>query len=136
MWLYVVLKQKEYLPPKHPILIAGGIFLFLYTVSGIFGVSPEVSFWSSISRMSGLVLLYHVGAFVLILVSTVRDRRTWNKIFTAFVGSGFIVALMSYLPYFGLDLPVDSRGGPGIGNSSFAGAYLLFTFFLHVISNF
>ncbi|MEX2054208.1 MAG: O-antigen ligase family protein [Candidatus Colwellbacteria bacterium] len=134
VWLYTVLYQKRYLPSKHPILISGGIFLLLYTLAGLFGFNPGISFGSSLSRMSGLILLYHVGIFLLLLVSTVRDEATWNKIFSTVTYSGALVACVSYLIDFGVyTLPVNPLDGSTLGNSSYAGVYLLFAFFSAIL---
>jgi len=130
-WLVVVFAKKEYFSLHHPIFIAGGLFLFVYTVAGVFGDSPESSFFSSISRMSGLILLYHVALFAVLLFTTVRDKETWHRILITAVSAGGIVAILEW----GHDLFDFSQlaSGSTIGNSSYAGTYLLFVFFIAVI---
>lgn len=128
IWLYLLLTQKEYLPLRSPVLMAGAIFLSIYTIAGVFSLSPEVSFFSGMSRMTGLVFLYHIAAFLILLVSTVRDRKTWDKLFTATVLSGAVVAIVSYFQSFSI-LPVY---GATLGNSSDAGTYLMLVGFVSI----
>jgi len=134
IWLYVALKQKEYLPPRHPLLIAGGIFLFIYTIAGVVGVSPEISFWSTMSRMSGLVLLYHVGMFAVVAASTLKDKESWRKIIISTVAAGTVVALISHAQRLKTEFfSLSSMGSSTIGNTSYAGLYLLIILFLNLL---
>src|SRR3972149_6446384 len=134
IWLYVALKQKAYLPPRHPLLIAGGIFLFIYTIAGVVGVSPEISFWSTISRMSGLVLLYHVGMFAVVAASTLKDKESWRKIIISTVAAGTVVALISHAQRLKTEFfSLSSMGSSTIGNTSYAGLYLLIILFLNLL---
>ena len=134
LWLFAALQNKKYFPPLSSVLIAGGVFLALYTLSGILSVSPEYAFWSSISRMSGLILLYHVAAFVLVLIATVRTKETWRMLFWASVISASVVAVLSYLYIYGIQIGLTVvRNDATIGNTSYIGTYLLFNFFFVLI---
>lgn len=133
LWIYVVLSNKEYLPPWSAALIAGASFLGIYTLSGILSTSPEISFWSTISRMSGLILLYHIAAFIIVLSATVRDEKTWRLIFYTSVISGGIVAFFSYLGTFGLKIiEFSPQSSSLIGNTSYEAVYLLFNIFIAI----
>lgn len=127
LWLVAAYARREYRPPAHPVLIAGGIFLALYTLAGIVGVSPELAFFSRISRMSGLVLLWHLAAFVVMVAAVMRDSAAWRRVFNTAIASGALVALVAHLVAWGV--PLVSGDGSTIGNSSYAGTYLLFPFF-------
>lgn len=129
LWLYVATQKKEYRPQNNPLLVAGGVFVLIYTIAGIFGVDPEISFWSSMSRTSGLILLYHIVALVIVLISTVKDQATWNKIFGAVALSGAVVALISYGSLLGKESWINST----FGNTSYAGTYLIFSLFFSLV---
>jgi O-antigen ligase len=130
-WLYLAFQRNEYAPKPHPVLITGAVFLAVYTLAGILGVNFETSFFSSISRMSGLLLLYHLAALVLILSSTVKDRATWHRFFSYSVLSAVLVSIVSYFGPNGFNLfSLAPHGGSTIGNSSYAGIYLVINIFL------
>jgi len=134
LWIYLAINNVHYRVKWSPVIIAGLIFLFFYTFSGIISVSPEVSFWSSISRFSGLVLLYHIAAFVLVITSTVRERGIWMLILWSSVISSSIVALISYLGPFGLKLiNISPQSASLMGNTSYEGTYLLLNIFLAIL---
>lgn len=131
LWLYLIWTQKQYRPSKNAILLSGLVFLVIFSIAGIVGVDPSNSFWSSISRMSGLLLLYHIGIFTLILASIVRDQKTWRLLLTASVFSATIISIISFFEPYGLHFfQISSRNGSLIGNSSYAGAYLAVNFFI------
>lgn len=127
LFLYAAYTRRVYLPPAHPLLIAGAIFLGIYTLAGIGAVSPELAFFSRISRMSGLVLLWHLAAFVVLLVVVMRDAALWRRVFDTAIAAGVLVAVVAHLVSWGV--PLLSGDGSTIGNSSYAGTYLLSPFF-------
>ena len=132
LWLVLVINNKKYLPKPSPVLISFGAFLAIYTLSGILGVDWNNSFWSTISRMTGLLLWYHLGALILVIVSTFRDSKSWRGLFSWSVYSAVIVSIVSYFEVGGLNIISNdfSTGASLIGNSSYAGIYLTMNFFL------
>ncbi len=131
LWLYALVQNPSYRPPRNSLLLAAGTFLIVYTLSGLFAVSPEAAFWSNMTRMSGLILLFHVAAFVLVLVSTVRDERTWSRVFGVTAISGALVTLPTYLS--ALDPVSGTTLKSSFGNDSYVAAYLTFAFFFSLI---
>lgn len=126
LWIYLIWTHREYRPKKHSLLISGIVFLSLYTLAGLFGADPNNSFWSSLSRMSGLITLYHVGIFILILGTVVRNSKTWKIMLRASVLSAAIIAIVSYFEPYGFNLmQLSTHNGSLVGNSSYAGPYLL-----------
>ncbi len=131
LWLYTSLKSKAYLPRYSLLLLAAGTFLAFYTLAGLLSASPEIAFWSTMTRVSGLVLLFHLAAFVLILVTTVRDNKTWRRIMGALAIAGALTTLpMHAVTLFG--------GGEEVvkstfGNDSYTAASLTFSFFFSLI---
>lgn len=118
------------MPKRTAPIVAFGTFLAIYTFSGIIGKNFEISFWSSISRMSGLLTWYHIGALVLVLAGTVKDSKTWNSIFSWSLCSAVAVAVLSYFEPAGLNVFTISTGlGSTLGNSSYAGIYLVVNLF-------
>lgn len=102
-----------------------------YTLAGLLAVSPELAFWSNMSRMSGLVLLFHVAAFGLMLTSAFKDEKGWGRVFGATAISGALVTLPTYLP--SLDPVSETMVKSSFGNDSYVAAYLTFALFFSLI---
>jgi len=65
---------------ENPLVISVLIFLGAMTAAAIFGANVSSSFWSKFERMSGVIMLCHLTAFLLI-ASTVLDKRGWRRYF-------------------------------------------------------
>ncbi len=137
LWLYIIITNSTYRFPKQALLffIPVELYLLQMTLAGIFGINPELSFWSTLSRGTGLLTWYHLFAFSLIIASLVyRQGVSYvRKLLNFFVGGAFIVALSVWLGDEGFNVPLEffqkSKGGGLIGNSSLAASYLLFALF-------
>jgi len=127
-WLILAILNSKYRPRINFLTFSIFLFLALLTLSSILGVNFERSFFATFERMTGLLTLYHLGALFLVLSSTFKDRKDWEKIFTVSILVGVLLSL-----YILLGDQASTRGGGTIGNTSFMGAYLLFCIFLAVI---
>jgi len=135
-WLILNLYTKEYRPKSNMLTWALVIFLYFITLSAIFGVNPSNSFWSKHERVTGLLMMYHLFAYFLVLSSTFKTKRDWFSFFAGSAGVATIVALLSFRPnIIGIDA-VAARGGATLGNSSFLGSYLLFNIFFSLYNLF
>ena len=108
------------------------------TLSAYLGVYFERSLWSDILRSTGVIFLAHVGVYSLILGATFRDAD-WTLLRRSLAFSTGIFALLSIAgaegfgfdgKFLGLDLSVH---GLTLGNTTFAGAYLLLAFGLTLV---
>lgn len=134
VWLYIAILNKEYRPKNKKILWIVIAFLFFYTLAGVLGINKEYSFWSSFSRGTGLITIYHVFALGLVLYSTVKDKKTWDMLFSSSVFSAVVLSLFtmfSYLNIGKLSSMFPENAGP-TGNSSYTGSYLLITLFISI----
>jgi len=103
-------------------------FLVVSFVAAILGEDFVKSFWSSFERMTGLLTFVHLYAFFLILSSVFKERKHWEKIMTVSILVGMILAFQVYTS----DNPT-TRGGGGLGNTSFMSAYIIFNIFFAII---
>ncbi len=123
-WLFLILFSKKFRPHFNPILGSLILFLIILIISVVLGVDPFNSFWSKYERMTGILMMFHLFAFFLVISSTF-EKEDWQKIFNISIFVGVIIsfiALTSKNP--------TMRGGATIGNDSFLGTYLLFNLFL------
>ena len=104
-------------------------FLAIMSLAGILGVNPHNSFFGTFFSSVSIVLLLTLGIFAcLVSEFTRRNSDFLRRVLTGVFISGVIVAFISYLPLLGSkwQLLVLSQNGSTLGNSSFAGTFLLF----------
>ena len=130
-WIYSIFIDHSYRFSKKiwfyfiPLLT----YLTWMTMAGILGADPALSFWSSFSRGTGLLTLYHCIALAFIIASLVkREGLSFvHKLLRWFLNGGFVLAISTWIGNEGFNLVSflrDSYGGGMMGNSSFTGAYL------------
>ena len=132
LWLYTILQNKAYLPPRNVLLTVAGIFLAVYFIAGLRAESPEIALWSTMTRMSGLILLFHIAAFVLMLISTLRDKKAWRRIMAVVAVSGVLAAIPTH---FATLFPEHKTAliNSTFGNSSYVAAFLTFSLFFSLL---
>ncbi len=127
------LNPKKYrIDFKNPIILATLGLLGVWTVSGIFGADWTLSFWSTYQRMTGILLLLHLTMWLTVSTAVLRGKHIWKRLLGVFSLTGVIVSAYTIFGPHGLNIFTGldlSRGGATIGNTSFLGTYVLFTFF-------
>ena len=133
-WIYALVVNKSYRLGVKTYLYFIPLFLFVIwmSLSGLLAVDPSLSFWSSVSRGTGLLTLYASLIFSLIVASLVkRNGESFLYKFTNyFVWGGFLLAISVWLGDEGfnaINFLKDTKGGGLMGNSSLTAAYLLFS---------
>jgi O-antigen ligase len=134
LFIYSLIIDKSYRIPKKVLIYFLPIigFLVWMTVAAVLATDPSLSFWSTLSRGTGLLTLYHSLLFSLIITSlTVKEGKPYiYKLFKWFVGGGFLLSLSLWFGSGGFNLPIKflrTDGGGGMtGNSSVAAVYLMF----------
>lgn len=125
-WLLLALFREEYRPRFSPLAAAIAGFLFISSLVAFVGVDGSKSVWSDYERMFGIVTLFHMGAFVLVLSSVVRKKRDWDWLFGAVVGTAAFVGLIAtWQGFTSDDLSIST-----IGNAAYVSSYLVPAFFL------
>jgi O-antigen ligase len=132
-YLLLIFINAKYRPKLNLLLIALSFFIVVSIISTFLGENPSYSFWSKYERMTGLLMLFHLLAFFVVISSVFKSQKDWFKIFGVSIFVAFIISLISLIvkvnpPQEGI-LAI-SQGGATIGNSSFLGTYLLFNIFL------
>lgn len=112
--------------PRSPITLAAlGLFVIMI-ISSLMGVDVATSFWSKVTRTTGLYYFIHLGAFFCMLVIMFERSEKLRKLLSVFSVSTALFSLASLLAKDGLKIIFAQREWQGftIGNSTFAGAYL------------
>lgn len=123
-WGLLSRKKEEFLLGITPVHLVLFIFLLVLTISSFVGIDPHNSFFGIWSNSISLVLLYSLSIFACLIGFLIkRDGNILIKLITV----SFVVSTGSaLLSYWGKNLFRLSGNGSTLGNSSFAGAYLLF----------
>ena len=137
IYILLVISDKKYLPRWTPIVIAFTIFTGIYALTSFTGVDFNYSFWGTLERMGGLFSFLHFWVFFIILVSLIRDRKSWEKILKISIFVGLLSILFAYGQYFKMgDFFVgwqhEGRVIGTIGNAALFAGYLLFVLFLSI----
>jgi O-antigen ligase len=133
---------------RHPLMLRGRWLLFLLAgalgilyLSSLLGVYPALSFSSEILRATGVLFLTMI-VFLAFWAGEFLTERDWSFVRRAVAGSAALFALFAFFGSEGLglsgriltmNLDID---GLTLGNSTFAGAYLLIAFVITLIEFF
>ena len=131
VWIYTIILDTSYRLSKRQLLYFTPLIIYVLwmTISGFLGANPNFSFWSSLSRGTGLLTLYHCLALSLIISSLVKrnGKNYLNSLMFWFINGGFVLGLSLWFGNEGFKILLsDSNGGGLIGNSSLAATYLIF----------
>ncbi|MFA5810077.1 MAG: hypothetical protein WC935_07055, partial [Thermoleophilia bacterium] len=134
VWLGLIVLDKRYRPKRTPLLIAGGIFLFLLVLTAATGVDSWRSFWSTQERAFGVVALLHMGALALV-ASSLGSEIPWKRLWYASLSTSLVIVLAAFIQlkdkHFLLQETVaGDRPGSTFGNPTFLAGYLLFHVFV------
>ena len=133
-WIILILINSRFKPKLSIISIGLGIFFLSLIISSIAGINPYHSFWSNFERSEGLITLFHLGAFFLVLSSVLKEGRDWQRLFRFSLAVSIFMSLYALGQKLGSQLPIyfmqDTSIGGSTGNSSFLAAYLLFHIFI------
>lgn len=127
-YLFLAITYPRYRPKINTLIIVLGLFLAILILTSFTGINFERSFWSTYERMTGLWTFFHLFAFFIVLSNVFKERKDWERILGVSVMVG---VLLSLYVLFGNEM--STRGGGTIGNTSFMGAFLLFSIFFALI---
>ncbi|MFA6520217.1 MAG: O-antigen ligase family protein [Candidatus Paceibacterota bacterium] len=120
--------------PKNIVFLVFGVYVLLLLISCFNGVLPVLSFWSTFDQGTGVVFMLCLFVFSVITGSVFKTIEDWYKLFTVFAVSGIFYTVGCFLAEMGVKfskfLTLNTANGFSMGNSSWAGVYLTFVFFI------
>ncbi len=135
LWIILLIRNPAYRPPRYWLLGLFALYLFLALLTGVLGISPTRSLWSTYERMGGWFALAHWFVFLLILVSVLRTWEHWRALLNFNTGVGILVGLLAISEYFDwgwfryLSLE-KGRASSTMGNATFLGGYAAVNMFI------
>lgn len=126
-YLLLAISNPRYRPKINALTITLAIFLGIKVLTAITGINFNRSFWSTFERMTGILTLFHLFAFFIILTSVFKERKYWERFFTISICAGILLCF-----YVFTSSDPTARGGGTLGNTSFMSAYVLFNVFFAI----
>src|SRR6056297_244381 len=131
LWLFLAYFYKTYRPQWNSLNISVVLFLLIMIVSSLTGMNPLHSFFSGFERMTGVVTWLHGGALFFILSSVFRRKEDWKDIFQFSLLAGVVFSAITFFDARALGwFSLSEKAAFTLGNTSFAGTYLLFNLFI------
>ncbi len=133
LWALLALWAPRWRAPPSALLAALAASLAVAALSAWLGVSPQRSFWSTYSRMDGLVDSAHWFALALVLAGTLRGADGWNRLLNANLVVGLVAAVVTIMRFHLPEAPILGALPPEVryprisattGNPTFLGAYM------------
>ena len=132
LWAVLALMRPQWRPPRSALLWLLGLGLAAAVVAAAAGVSPQMSLWSTYTRMQGIVNAAHWAAFALVAASVVRTPADWTRLLNANLAAGLAAAVFAIVRFAAPETPLPfpaseghwPRIGASAGNPIFLGAYL------------
>ena len=132
LWAALALLRPRWRPPRSALLALLGAGLAAAVLSAAFGVGPERSFWSTYTRMQGIVNAAHWAAFALVAASVARTGADRVRLLNANLAVGLAVSVFAIVRFAAPSAPLPfpaveghwPRIGASAGNPIFLGAYL------------
>ncbi|MEK7134280.1 MAG: O-antigen ligase family protein [Patescibacteria group bacterium] len=121
-----------YRPQKSLILISFAAFVGIIAVADIFGQGFLQSFWSNYERMDGLITLLHLLALLIVLITTMRTRGLYERLFDTSIAASIIMSLYGFAQLAGKFVIHQgaTRLDGTFGNATYLAVYALFHIFL------
>lgn len=128
VYILLVVSSPRYRPKFSALTVSIAIFLLVSVLTSLTGINFEKSFWGVFERMTGLLTLFHLFTFFIILSSVFKERKHWERMLTFSILLGILVSF-----YALATRGTSAQSGGTIGNISFLAAYLLFDIFFAII---
>jgi len=133
-YILLIVYKPEYRPRFSKLTWIILVYILIITFASIFGVDFYNSFWGNIERGEGLLTIYHLFIFYILLISIFKEKKDWFRFFNASIFISLILAFYALGQKFQFSFLLQSSGGSRltgtIGNASFLAAYLLMSAFL------
>lgn len=129
----IIEKNNEFRVSFNKMFIAFALYIVAITISGFDGLAPISSFWGSPERATGIVFITCLFLLSLVMTAVLKNKDDWKDLFKAFFFSSVLFSIVTMLvdaQAFSILPGINSSNGLTFGNSTFAGIYLAFCFFI------
>lgn len=129
---WLLRKERKLSFAKSPAVLVLGLYFASLTLSGILGLSFPTTFWSVVTRTTGVWYLLSLGVFMSLLWAVSNEPKNHNRLILSIILSTGVYAVADLLSNEGLGLlfanyPYDAFT---FGNTTFASMYIFGAFLL------
>lgn len=136
LYLYLILRDRKFLPKFNKGLLIFFLFILSLTVSSLLGGNFAFSFWSNFERMDGLLNWYYLFIYVFVLLGTLRNKEEWKHFFRISLLAAWLISLYGLAQKLGLSSRFsfiapssgDVRIASTLGNAAYVGSYMFLNF--------
>lgn len=137
LYLIIWTRNKEkYKPLVNKAFYFYLILIAILTISSLVNGSFLYSFWSGYERMDGLVSLYYLLLFLIVILGVYKNQKSWQYLLRITVFVSFIVSFIALGQYFDvavfLPFSGEGRASSMLGNPIYLATYNLFNLFFAV----
>ncbi len=131
-----VIVRKLLLALKSPLFIAVSVFTVIFVLACLFGINPQLSFWSNFERGEGGLQIIFLFLFFFLLSALFTTKEQWRKFLWCSVVAALLMILYGVAAGLGIPKFIGSAFGSSgfrfagsIGNPAYVATYLLFSLF-------
>ncbi|MBI5370027.1 O-antigen ligase family protein [Candidatus Uhrbacteria bacterium] len=132
-FFWLIHAHPQFRPRWNAVSIAFVLYLAVVVFVSLIGVDPFLSFWASTDRINGVLFLLHLGGIFFVLSSVLRTQEDWNIFFLVNSMIALLVCFVFFLSFLDPSFFSYSKAGSTLGNSTYLGAYLLFSIFFSAL---
>src|SRR3989344_4186068 len=134
LYLFLFVRnRKKYKPIWSSIVVAYLALALIMTLASILGGDWQYSFWSDYERMEGLLNLYYLVAYFMVILGVYYRKKAWHQLLYISTFVSFIITLIALSQVLKIDLLLTSAGGERVssptGNPTYLAAYAMFHIF-------
>lgn len=130
-WLVLAYRDSEYRPTFSWVLAAVAAFVGVITIADFLGENVYKSFWSNFERMEGLITIWHLGAYMLVVGTVLNTQKLWSWFAHTSIAASVIVSAYSIFQLLNdFATHQGSRLDATLGNASYLAVYMLFHVFI------
>lgn len=130
LYLFLLLRNLRYLPRLTLLFLSVLVFIEILLFSTWKGINPERSFWGSVERGEGFILLLHLFLFFAVLVGVFGEKKDWMRFIRFAVLASIPLGVWGLREFFSYAGEGYTYMQVSFGNPIFYGAYLVFIVFL------
>ena len=93
LWLVLLASSPRWRPARSGVLTCFAVFVSITALADLLGHNPELSTWTNLERMDGLIGLLHLLAFALVASSVLVTSRHWGILLGVSLGACTAVCL-------------------------------------------
>lgn len=131
---WLLAKKNKLSLPKSPIIFSLILYFISVFVSAVYGYNFHTSFWSNVTRTTGVWYMVNLAFFLMFVCMVVADRVKQRRLILSIILSTSLYSILYFFSYEGLGWIFKDYVNYAFtfGNSTFAAMYIFGAFILAI----